>query len=354
VFVLVFCSCEAGKNTASDAEVSGALSNTATAATPAANEPVTSESYAGPSDSPESTAVPFFAHTPYQPGDKGDDIRLLQNMLIDLGFDPGDADGIFGTQLKKAVRNFQLYAGLDADGIADQYTVDALETRYNDSVIVIDQSEQPLKDVVIGLDPGHQRTGNSRLEPGRPDSDNMKKKVSTGTAGRFTGVPEYVVTLQVSLKLKQALESLGARVVMTREKHDVDISNAERAKLMNSAKVDCWLRIHANGSDNPDIHGMFMLVPAKDSMATDDPAVQEQSVALAETLLKAALSSAGAESLGVVPRSDQTGFGWSQVPVCTFEMGHMTNKEEDFQLVSEIYQNKIVQGLAEGFVAYFQ
>jgi len=182
----------------------------------------------------------------------------------------------------------------------------------------------------------------------------MKKKVSSGTAGRFTGVPEYVVNLQVSLKLKKALESLGAQVVMTRETHDVDISNAERATMVNRANVDCWLRIHANGSDNPEVHGMFMLVPAVGSMAADDPDVQERSAILAETLLQAAQNSTGAKSLGIQARSDQTGFGWSEVPVCTFEMGHMTNKTEDFQIVSESYQKKIVQGLTEGFLAYFQ
>lgn len=350
VFVLAFCACGArgGENTAPGAEISGFEFAPATAPDFVAAPTETSAMVTTPS------LVPSLAHAPYQLGDKGEEIKLLQNMLAELGFDPGGVDGSFGVQLKKAVGYFQLYEGLNADGIADQQIIDAIKSRYDDAVSFIDQTEQPLKGVVIGLDPGHQRTGNSELEPDRPGSGQMKKKVSSGTVGRFTGVPEYVVTLQVSLKLKQALESLGARVVMTREKHDVDISNAERTKLMNRAKVDCWLRIHANGSDNPDIHGMFMLVPAKDSMATDDSAVQEQSVALAETLLKAALSSAGTESLGVVPRSDQTGFGWLQVPVCTFEMGHMTNKEEDFQLISEIYQKKIVQGLAEGFVAYFQ
>jgi len=298
--------------------------------------------------------LPGFSPTPYRLGDRAEDIRLLQSMLAELGFDPGDIDGIFGAQLEKAVRNFQLYAGLGANGVADTATMDALKSRYDEAMSCNTQAEQPLKGVVIGLDPGHQRTGNSDLEPERPGSSEMKKKVSSGTAGRFTGVPEYVVNLQVSIKLKKALESLGAQVVMTRETHDVDISNAERAMMMNRANVDCWLRIHANGSDNPEVHGMFMLVPAVGSMATDDPGVQERSVALAETLLQAAQSSTGAKILGIQTRSDQTGFGWSIVPVCTLEMGHMTNKDEDYQLVTETYQNKIVLGLTEGFLTWFQ
>ena len=329
-----FCAC-GRENTAPGAEVSGAVLS------------------AAPQQS-----LPSYLPTPDQTGGKADDraedIKLLQSMLAELGFDPGDIDGIVGAQLIKAIRNFQLYAGLDANGVADNATIDALKSRYDEAMTCIIQAEQPLKGVIIGLDPGHQRKGNSNLEPERPGSDQMKKKVSSGTAGRFTGVPEYVVNLQVSIKLKKALESLGAQVVMTRETHDVDISNAERATMVNRANVDCWLRIHANGSDNPEVHGMFMLVPAVGSMAADDPDVQERSAILAETLLQAAQNSTGAKSLGIQARSDQTGFGWSEVPVCTFEMGHMTNKTEDFQIVSESYQKKIVQGLTEGFLAYFQ
>jgi N-acetylmuramoyl-L-alanine amidase len=304
-----------------------------------------------PTPSPEDTAL---HHSPYKLGDTGDDVKQLQSMLIALGFDPGDADGSYGTQLEKAIRNFQLYVDLMADGIAGQKTVDALLERYGESMTVSRQSEQPLKGCVIGIDPGHQRNDNSGLEPVKPDSSDMKKMVSSGTAGRFTGVPEYVINLQVGLKLKSALEALGAKVVITRETHGVNITNAERAKMMNKSGVDCWLRVHANGSDDSAVHGMFILVPSKGSMATDDMNVQEKSVKLAETLLKATVETTGAKDLGVTARNDQTGFGWSKVPVCNIEMGHMTNQDEDFLLVSESYQMKIVKGLVNGFIAYFK
>jgi len=51
---------------------------------------------------------------------------------------------------------------------------------------------------------------------------------------------------------------------------------------------------------------------------------------------------------------DQTGFGWSKLPVCTLEMGHITNKTEDSRLVTESCKKRIVQGLTEGLIAYFQ
>ena len=127
--------------------------------------------------------------------------------------------------------------------------------------IVPGTNAQPLSGCVIGIDAGHQSKSNADLEPVSPGGTEFKKKVSSGTQGRFTGVPEYVINLQVALKLKEKLESLGATVVMTRETNDVDISNAERAVMMNNSNVDCWLRIHADGSNDPTVNGISILVP---------------------------------------------------------------------------------------------
>lgn len=211
----------------------------------------------------------------------------------------------------------------------------------------------PLAGRVIGLDPGHQRNDNKDLEPVSPNSTETKKKVSSGTYGRFTGVHEYIIVLDVGLKLKARLEALGATVIMTRTTHDVNISNAERAIMMNEAKVDCWLRIHADGNNDPSVYGMSMLVPAVGCMNTSDANVQKTSEAIGQVLLDCAANEAGARNLGLKPRTDQTGFNWSSVPVCNIEMGYMTNKQEDELLVTDDYQNKIVEGLAAGFVKYF-
>ena len=302
---------------------------------------------------PISQADEMLRHAPYQIGDHNGDIALIQNMLIELGFDPGEADGVYGEQLSQAFRNFQLYIGIDVDGIAGQQTLSALVERYDSAITTYNTSENPLKGLKIGIDPGHQRHANDDLEPVMPNNQVLKQKVSSGTTGSFTGVPEYVVNLQVGLKLKKNLETLGAEVIMARTIHDVNISNAERAEIMNGADVDCWIRIHANGTDNPDLHGMFILVPKEGYMNTNSDSVQENSVTLAKAILSQTVKATGAKDLGIKKRMDQSGFGWSSVPVCNIEMGHMTNKEEDYLLVTESYQNKIADGICKGFLKYF-
>jgi N-acetylmuramoyl-L-alanine amidase len=214
-------------------------------------------------------------------------------------------------------------------------------------------ADKPLAGKTIGLDPGHQANANSDPEPVSPNSGETKAKVSSGTQGRFTKVPEYEVNLSVALKLKAKLEALGAAVIMTRETNDVNISNAERALMMNNANVDCWLRIHANGNDNPDVCGMETLVPTSDCLNTGDASVYDASVRLGQALQSAAVAATGAKDLGLPPRGDQSGFNWSSRPVCNIEMGYMTNKGEDELLVSDGYQENIAQGLANGFLSYF-
>ena len=57
---------------------------------------------------------------------RGEDVRLLQNQLEQLGFRPGPVDGVFGFLCERAVRSFQRTKGLPSDGIVGQRTWTAL------------------------------------------------------------------------------------------------------------------------------------------------------------------------------------------------------------------------------------
>lgn len=68
-------------------------------------------------------------------GDEGEDVRLLQNHLMTLGYDLGKwgADGDFGDQTEIAVTAFQAKEGITADGIYGKQTHNALMEAINET-----------------------------------------------------------------------------------------------------------------------------------------------------------------------------------------------------------------------------
>jgi N-acetylmuramoyl-L-alanine amidase len=203
---------------------------------------------------------------------------------------------------------------------------------------------------IVVIDPGHQAKGDSSLEPVGPGSSQKKAKVSSGTAGTVTGIPESKLVLAVGLKLRDKLEAAGVKVVMTRTKQDVNISNIERAKIANEASADLFVRVHADGSDNPDVHGIHVLYPASIEGWTEDIAAPSKKVA--QLAQKELVAATGAKDRGIDARDDMTGFNWSDVPAIIPEIGFMTNPAEDKLLATDAYQDKIVKALARAILSY--
>lgn len=68
-------------------------------------------------------------------GDKGADVKEVQQRLLQLGFSPGTPDGDFGSNTKAAVGSFQRSMGLVVDGVAGAATQRALGLISHDEFI---------------------------------------------------------------------------------------------------------------------------------------------------------------------------------------------------------------------------
>ena len=134
--------------------------------------------------------------------------------------------------------------------------------------IKVDDKKKIEKDILICIDPGHQEKGDSNSEPVAPGSYVKKARVSSGATGVATKKPEYILNLEASTVLKHILEGKGYKVIMTRESHDVNISNSERAIFANNNKADMVVRVHADSLNNPGKTGASILIPAKESKYT--------------------------------------------------------------------------------------
>lgn len=59
-------------------------------------------------------------------GSRGEEVRKIQNALVNRGYYIGAVDGIFGTRTEHVLKHFQKHSGLVADGIAGPKTLKAL------------------------------------------------------------------------------------------------------------------------------------------------------------------------------------------------------------------------------------
>lgn len=200
---------------------------------------------------------------------------------------------------------------------------------------------------VVVIDPGHGAGGNKEYELQSPDSDITKIKDGGGTQGVATGVPEYIVTLKVSEKLKTLLEQKNYTVIMTKTQASENLGNIERAEIGNNNNANLVIRLHCDGLDDQSVTGASMLIPAPIGYAKD---ISDISAQYGQTILNDLLTSAGMNNRGIAQRSDLTGFNWSKVPVVLVEMGFMSNPEEDRLLNDDSYENKLAQGLCNGIV----
>ena len=205
--------------------------------------------------------------------------------------------------------------------------------------------------IVIVIDAGHQGKGNYNKEPDGPGSSTMKAKVSSGTQGCATRIPEYQLTLEVSLKLRDELKARGYQVVMIRENHAINISNSERAKVANNLNADAFIRIHADGSEDSSKQGAMTICQTKKNPYNAE--WYEASYKLSKCVLDEFIESTGAKKRKIWQTDTMSGINWCEVPVTILEMGYMSNPEEDRLMNSDEYQEKMVEGIANGLDEFF-
>jgi N-acetylmuramoyl-L-alanine amidase len=199
---------------------------------------------------------------------------------------------------------------------------------------------------LVCLDPGHGTAPalGRQTEPIGPGSSQRKIKDGGGAPG------EAPVALAIAQRTRAILQRDGYRVAMTRTGPGYTGGNVARARFCNVRHAALMVRIHADGSTDASRHGVHTLYPALRRGWTDD--IYASSLRAARKVQTAVVRQTGARDIGLVPRSDLTGFNWADVPAVLVEAGFMTNPAEGRLLRTSMYQLKVARGIAAGTKAF--
>jgi len=181
----------------------------------------------------------------FNPGEliRGDDVSNLQQRLIQLGFNCGKIDGVFGSKTEVAVKEFQKSVGVFVDGKCGPATLIAL---------------MRLVKTVSGGAPGVLRES-AKHAVRSPALANKVIVIDPSWGGEFTGeISNGVVESEIVFDLAQRLEgrllALGVNVVLTRsaknsplEKERIETANSVNADLVIALKVDSYKNEKASG-----------------------------------------------------------------------------------------------------------
>ena len=116
---------------------------------------------APPTPVPEPTITPNRGYRNVKQGDRGDQVKQLQQRLIELGYlEEGSADGAFGNMTRRALIAFQEANGLVADGVAG----DATQTHLYENPDVKENPHRPTPTPPVTPTPPAE-------EPSAPDAD---------------------------------------------------------------------------------------------------------------------------------------------------------------------------------------
>lgn len=174
----------------------------------------------------------FAAGHPYV----GDDVASLQQRLLDMGFDPGRCDGIFGRQTDLALREFQHNVGLSPDGTVGPRTLRALDM---------------LRRTVTGGSPS-QRREEERLLRGGGGLSGRVVLIDPGHGGDDLGacahgLAEAEVAYDIATRVEGRLGPLGAHALLTRgADHCPD--DVERAAFANETGADLLVSLHTDAA----------------------------------------------------------------------------------------------------------
>lgn len=258
---------------------------------------------------------------------RGDDVAALQERLLELGYNAGRADGLFGWQTEHALRSFQRDYGLANDGVCGPATLRALrqlapKVRGGRPVYLREQervrrSGPALAGKRVVLDPGH-----GGGDPGVV----------------VAGISEAELMWDLAHRLEGRMAATGMEVLLTRGPAGQP-TGAERAGFANRADADLLLSLHTDAERSPQAQGLAVF-----HFGTGNGTTSTVGEALAGLLQRELVHRTGMLDCRTHPKTWDT-LRMTRMPAVRAELGYLTNDADRACLLDPAFRDVLVEGI---------
>jgi N-acetylmuramoyl-L-alanine amidase len=263
----------------------------------------------------------------------GEDVRALQERLLEMGYDVGRADGIYGARTARAVAQFQREVGIAPDGACGPHTMHALR-RLGRKVVggrptwlreadAFRHSGPNLVGKVIVIDPGH----------GGPDPGVV---VPDGPL-RWT---EADLAYDLAARLEGRLAAAGMRVHLTRGPAPTALlPDLARAQLANELGGDLLISLHIDGHANPAADGV-----ATYHYGTDNGVTSTVGERLAGLVQREIVARTGMRNCQTHAKTWEL-LRLTRMPAVRVEVGYLTSPSDRERLIDPRFRDQVVEAV---------
>ena len=267
----------------------------------------------------------------YVPGHlmAGDDVAELQRRLMQLGFNAGRADGLFGRETDAALREFQRGVGVTADGTCGPETFRAFERliravsggdadSLRDSMTLLDL-QTGIADKVVVLDPGDA-----------VDAD---------------------LCHAIAVRVEGRLAALGTQVLLTRPARPAATESfpddPARADFANRVGADMVVSLHVDRVDSPLPNGLVTYYYGDPRGGRLSPSGRT----LAQRVQEELASRTDLLDCHTHPRTWDL-LRLTRMPAVRVELGYLSNESDARRLTSPAFQEAVAEGLASALTRF--
>ena len=264
----------------------------------------------------------------------GDDVRQLQERLLEMGYNVGRADGIYGMSTGRAVAQFQREVGLTPDGSCGPQTLNALRRLGRK---VVGGRPQWLREAEAFRQSGPNLIGKTIvIDPGHGGGDDLGVVVPDGPL-RWT---EADLVYDVAARLEGRLAAAGMRVHLTRGPSPAQpMTGAQRAELANGLGADLLISLHLDENRNPDAQGV-----ATYHYGTGNGLTSTVGERLANLVQREIVVRTGMENCRIHAKTWEL-LRLTRMPAVRVDLGYLTSPTDRAQLIDPAFRERVVEAM---------